>query len=184
MLEKIHNDIADGNNQKKHIEYLLNDLVETLNNEVRQYHILINTLIEQRIFFSKGDITSFEEINKRQGTIVLKIKTLEEARKSIISQLSHNFNIPKDELTITRLATIIYEPYNEYLLALSNDIVTIIKNLESIRESNAYLIQHALHYINGVLRIFASPDTRNLKYTNNGQLEHEKEKGNLMSSWG
>ena len=175
---------SEKSKEERHIESLLSDLVGILDSELEQYRILIDTLVDQRRCFANGDIASFEEINKRQGTLVLKIKTLEEARKSIISQLAYCFNIPKEEVTLAKLTPLIDEPYDECLSVLSEDIIDIIGELDSIRESNAYLIKHSLHYVSGVLRIFASSHSPSIKYSDNGQIEQEQDKGKLVSGWG
>ena len=73
---------------------LLEELVRILDVELDQYHSLLDMLYAQREHFAAGNIGPFEEISKRQETVVLKIKTLEEARKSIVNQLAQYFGIP------------------------------------------------------------------------------------------
>ena len=163
---------------------LLEDLVKILDTELDQYHDLLGMLHAQRKHFATGDIESFEEINKRQGTVVLKIKTLEEARKSIVSQLAQYFNVPQDGFTLTKLAALVDEPYSKQCKTFREEILSLIKKLENIRESNAYLIQHALHYVSGVLRIFASSRAQSYEYSNSGQLEPMHETGKYVSGWG
>jgi hypothetical protein len=163
---------------------LMGDLIEILENELEHYRILVNMLINQRKCFADGNIASFEEINKQQGTMVLKIKTLEEARKSAIFQLSQWLGLPQEGLTLSKLSDLMDDPYKIQLDILRDDIQSTIKNLENLRESNAYLVQHALHYVSGVLRIFVSSRSSNIKYSNNGQLEYNQKTGKLVSGWG
>jgi len=162
----------------------LGDLIEILENELKHYRILVSMLLEQRKCFAEGNMVSFEDINKRQGTMILKIKTLEEARKSVISQLSQSLGVDPEELTLSELADLIDDPYKGQLTILREDIKSTIKNLENIKESNAYLVQHALHYVSSVLRIFASSRSQNLRYSNNGRLEQDQRKGKYVSGWG
>lgn len=189
MSEKFFDDIkilsiSKQSGDEKYIERLLDDLIGILDNELEQYRILTYNLMDQRKSFANGDIASFEEINKKQGTLVLKIKTLEEARKSVISQLANLLNIEKEEVTLSKLIELINEPYSERLSSFGDEIINIIKDLENVRESNSYLIQHALHYVSGVLRIFLSSNSDNTKYLNNGQIEQSQKKGKFVSSWG
>jgi hypothetical protein len=163
---------------------LMGDLIEILENELEHYRILVNMLINQRKCFADGNIASFEDINKQQGTMVLKIKTLEEARKSAIFQLSQWLGLPQEGLTLSNLSDLMDDPYKIQLAILRDDIQSTIKNLENLRESNAYLVQHALHYVSGVLRIFVSSRSSNIKYSNNGQLEYNQKTGKLVSGWG
>ena len=163
---------------------LMGDLIEILENELEHYRILVNMLINQRKCFADGNIASFEDINKQQGTMVLKIKTLEEARKSAIFQLSQWLGLPQEGLTLSKLSDLMDDPYKIQLAILRDDIQSTIKNLENLRESNAYLVQHALHYVSGVLRIFVSSRSSNIKYSDNGQLEYDQKTGKLVSGWG
>jgi len=169
------------------VESLLAELVEILGVELGQYRDLLRLLRIQREHFATYDIRSFEEITKRQGTVVLKIKTLEEARKSIVCSLAQYFDIPHEEFTLAKLATLVdgsYPAYASRCVAYQQEILSFIRELENLRESNAYLIQHALHYVSGVLRIFASAHgTEQAPYSSSGQIEHNAVKGKHVSGW-
>ena len=168
----------------KNTDCLTEDLIEILENELEHYRILVKMLISQRKCFADGNIVFFENNNKQQGTMVLKIKTLEEARKSAIFQLSQWLGFPQEGLTLSKLVDLVDDPYKIRLASLRDDIQSTIKNLENIRESNAYLVQHALHYVSEVLRMFSSSHTSNIKYSNNGQLEYDQKTGKIISGWG
>ncbi len=165
-------------------ESLLEELVEILDAELHQYRELLRLLQAQRESFAASDISSFEEISKQQGTVVLKVKTLEEARKSIVSRLSQYFDVPPEGLTLGKLATLVDTQYGERYVKYQEEIMFLIKELENLRENNAYLIQQALHYVSGVLRIFASTNAADFAYSNNGRLEHKAKKGKRVSGWG
>ena len=174
----------DSGYSDNYLDDLMGNLLEILYNELSQYRILIDMLVEQRKCFSEGSIQFFEEIIKKQGTTILKIKTLEEARKSVVSQLSQFLGISQEGLTLSKLADLVSDPYSKRLSTFCDEINSIISDLENIKESNSYLIQHALHYVSGVLKIFASSHSQNVKYSNNGQLEQGQGKGKFVSSWG
>lgn len=166
------------------METWLEELAEILDAELYQYRELLRLLQDQRESFTAGDIISFEEISKQQGTVVLKVKTLEEARKSIASRLSQYFDVPSERLTLGRLATLVDDQYSKRCVEYQKEILSLIKELENFRENNAYLIQQALHYVSGVLRIFASTNTADFAYSSDGRLEHKTKKGKRVSGWG
>lgn len=159
------------------------NLVNVLETEIQLYQDLLEMLHKQRKCFSSGDIAGFEEINKQLGTVVLKIKTLEEARKAIVQQFAKRLNISQDEPTISKLAEFVGEPYDVKLLQLRKKINFMVKELNSVKEGNAYFIQHALRYVSGVLKIFAF-DSEDHRYQRNGKLENNIPKGRMISSWG
>ena len=162
----------------------LNELVEILDAELCQYRELLRLLYAHRESFTASDIASFEEITKQQETVVLKVKTLEEGRRSIASRLAQHFGVPREGLTLAKLATLVDTQYSEKCETYQKEIIYLTKELGDIRESNAYLMQQALHYVSGVLRIFASDHTTDIAYSGNGQLEHKVEKGKRVSGWG
>ena len=166
------------------IESLQEELVRILDAEIEQYRELLRMLRSQRECFNTREVKSFEEINKQQGTIVLKIKTLEEARKFIASRLAQCFDIPGEEVTLAKLASLADKPYGERCKAYQKEIVSLIRELESLKESNAYLIQQSLHYISGVLKIFASAHDMDIAYSDNGNLNYKAKKGKHVSGWG
>jgi hypothetical protein len=139
------------------IQSLLAEMLKVLNLEFRQYHNLLDLLHDQRNCFSSGDIESFERIGKQQETTVLKIKMLEEARKHIVSRLAHYYGISSDECMLAKLTKLVDGPYSRQISQCRNEAQSILEQLETARDSNAYLIRHTLHYITGVLKIFASP---------------------------
>lgn len=159
------------------------NLTNILETEVQLYQDLLKMLHEQRKCFSVGDIAGFEEINKQLGTIVLKIKTLEEARKATVQQIAKRLNISQDEPTISKLAELVGSPHDVKLLQLRRKINLMVKELNNIKEGNAYLIQHALRYVSGVLKIFAF-DSEDHRYQRNGKLDSKIPKGRMISSWG
>ncbi|MGB9595951.1 MAG: flagellar protein FlgN [Candidatus Poribacteria bacterium] len=181
---KTNTESKNFDHTKSQIGNLMESLVEVLYNELSQYRILIDLLFEQRQCFSEGNIQNFEEIIKKQGTTILKIKTLEEARKSIVSQLSNLLDLPQEAISLSKLADLVNYPYNKRLSGICNEIQSIISELDNIKESNAYIIKHSLHYVSGVLKIFASSHSQNTKYSNNGQLEQNGGKGKFISGWG
>lgn len=176
--------IEAGEKQSGRVEIALAELVEILDAELYQYRELLRLLQAQRESFAANDIGSFEEISKQQGTAVLKVKTLEEARKSIVSRLAQYLGVSGEALTLAKLATLVDERYSKQCAARQKEILFLIKELESLKENNAYLMQQALHYVSGVLRIFASAHNTDYSYSNNGQPEYQSRKGKYVSGWG
>ena len=183
-----------GNGRIEKLAIALEELVGILDVELDQYRDLLRLLHSQREFFAVGDIGSFEEISKRQETAVLKIKTLEEARKSVVARLAQYLNIPPSdtsEFTLSKLAALVetsadalIRAYGERCAAYREEILSLIRELENLRENNSYLIQHALHHVTGVLKIFASAHITDCGYSRVGQIKQKAKTGKRVSGWG
>jgi flagellar biosynthesis/type III secretory pathway chaperone len=176
--------VEENQQESEALGNLMQELAGILEVEIDQYCDLLRLLRDQREKIIAADIGSVEEIIKRQETAILKIKTLEEARKCLVSKLAQYFDSPSEEFTLVELADLVDRPYNEWFTVYQKEIVSLIRELENLRKSNAYLIQQGLHYVNGVLKIFASVQSTDLVYSRNGKLEREKKKGKYVSGWG
>ncbi|MBD3182245.1 hypothetical protein GF312_08135 [Candidatus Poribacteria bacterium] len=165
------------------LENLLDELLNILDMEMNQYKELLSLLYKQREYFKSGDIKGFEGNTKQQGTIVLRIKTIEEARKYIVQTIAQHFNIPTNEFTLSKLSKLVESPYDAQYTSYRKDITKILRELGNVRERNSYLVQHALHHVNGVLKTFASSRSSENGYSNKGKIENEIEKGKFVSGW-
>ena len=178
------NSVEEDQRESEALSNLMQELAGILEVEIDQYCDLLHLLRNQREKIIAADVRSVEEIIKRQETVVLKIKTLEEARRCLVSRLAQYSDSSSEEFTLVELADMVGRPYNEWFTAYQKEIVSLIGELENLRESNAYLIQQGLHYVNGVLKIFASVQSTDLAYSRNGKLEQEKKRGKYVSGWG
>ena len=176
--------VEEDQRESEALGNLMQELAGILEVEIDQYCDLLRLLRDQREKIIAADIRSVEEIIKRQETAILKIKTLEEARRCLVSRLAQYFDSSSEEFTLVELADMVDRPYSEWFTAYQKEIVSLIRELENVRESNAYLIQQGLHYVNGVLKIFASVRSTDLAYSRSGELEREKKKGKYVSGWG
>lgn len=166
------------------LKNLLNELSGVLEVEIDQYQECLDLLHKQQEKIVAGDSSGVEKIGKKQDTLILKIKTLEEGRKSIVLQLAQYFDTSAREFNLTKLTRLVRNPYSERFIAYQKQILYLIKKLECLRESNTYLLQNALHYINGILKIFASFDTIETAYSKEGLLEFNLERVRRISEWG
>jgi len=166
------------------LKNLLNELSGVLEVEIDQYQECLDLLHKQQEKIVAGDSSGVEKIGKKQDTLILKIKTLEEGRKSIVLQLAQYFDTSAREFNLTKLIRLVGNPYSERFIAYQKQILYLIKKLECLRESNTYLLQNALHYINGILKIFASFDTIETAYSKEGLLEFNLERVRRISEWG
>ena len=149
------------------IRTLLSDLMEVLHKEIDQYRNLMDLLQVQREYLSVYDIDSSAEMSKRQETVILSIKMLEEGRKAVVSRIAQYLDVPLEQISLTELSTLTDKSCErrcpvcqENMLSHQREIISLIDGLESLRLVNAALIQQELRSTNQVLRIFASPKSK------------------------
>ena len=149
------------------IRTLLSDLTEVLHKEIDQYRNIMDLLKVQREYLSVYDTDSSAEMSKRQETVILSIKMLEEGRKAVVSRMSQYLDVPLEQISLTELSTLTDKSCErkcpvcqENMLSHQREIISLIDGLESLRLGVAGSIKQELHYTNQVLRIFASPKSK------------------------
>ncbi len=153
--------------EKIHVRALLEDLMEVLHKEIDQYRNLMDLLQVQREYLSVYDIDSFAEMGKRQETVILSIKMLEEGRKAVVSRIAQYLDVPFDQISLAELSILTgksCEPRcpvcQRRILSHQKEIISLTEGLESIKLGNASSVQQELHYTNQVLKIFALPKNK------------------------
>jgi len=141
--------------------------MEVLHKEIDQYRNLMDLLQVQREYLSVYDIDSSAEMSKRQETVILSIKMLEEGRKAVVSRIAQYLDVPLEQISLTELSTLTDKSCERRCPVCQRkmpphqrEIISLIDGLESLRLVNAALIQQELRSTNQVLRIFASPKSK------------------------
>ncbi len=153
--------------EKIHVRALLEDLMEVLHKEIDQYRDLMNLLQVQREYLSVYDIDSSAEIGKRQETVILSIKMLEEGRKAVVLRIAQCLDVPFEQISLAKLSGLTDKSCERRcpvcqrkILCHQREIISLIEGLESIKLVDISSIQQELHYTNQVLRIFALPKSK------------------------
>jgi flagellar biosynthesis/type III secretory pathway chaperone len=161
---------------------LLERLSEILSQEIAQYSKLLDILSVERHAIVGDSAERIHDILKQQETLILELKTLEEARVTIMDKFVEQFQTSTQKLTLLELATLVKEPFASEYKELSRQLGELLQQLEQVNRDNMYLIDHSLDYVNSALRLFAaadffgvgySSDTKNLKYRAQGKHIHK-----------
>ena len=149
------------------IRSLLRDLMEVVHREISQYRKLMDLLQVQREYLSAYNADSSAEMGKRQETVVLSIKMLEEGRKAVVSRMGQYLDIPIEQISLAELSMSADKSCirkcpvcQENMLSHQREIISLIGELESFGSGITGSIQQELHYTNQVLRIFALPKNK------------------------
>jgi flagellar biosynthesis/type III secretory pathway chaperone len=134
----------------------LGKFLEILSREVECYSTLVELLQEERRYIASNDVDRLNEVLKRQNTVILEIKALEEARRALMRKFSEILDLPFEELTLMRLTDVVDEPYSEILSRYGDLIDELTVKIQELNADNSYLIDKSIEYIVGALHIFVS----------------------------
>lgn len=105
-------------------------------------------------FMAKLQIEELERNNKAKTTILLKIQTMDEARKCAVRQLAMAFGLAEDKVRIEDLSRVLNKTEGEKLNQLRTRLRAVIEKAKSVQEKSAHLAQASLAWINGSLASF------------------------------
>ena len=134
----------------------LRKLSNILGREHGQYTKLLELLSTQRQAMTSQDPESLNELLKYQGTIILELKALDEARTALMRKLAHSLHIPSSEPTLTQIAQCAEEPFASEYRDFAQRLREVVQAVEKVHQDNSYLLDRSLDHVNGMLRFFTS----------------------------
>ena len=162
------------------MQLLLKKLSNILNQQVTQYSRLLELLSNERQTIVSDKPEELDELMKQQGTLILELKALEEARLALMDKIAAHFRINASSLTLSRLSVLVDEPYSSEYGRVGKQLSEIMNGMEAKNKDNAYLIDRTLDYVNGALRIFTTPDILARGYSALNNLGRQSIQGKLL----
>ena len=160
---------------------LFSELVAILNQEIELHKELLSLLHRDReIIIDLRTEEIFENIKKKE-TCVLKIKILEESRLSLINKLSHQYAVPVHELTLSKVLTLVGEPYRSHLVTSRSTLLALIKSINDVNHSNSLIIRDSLHYFEHSLHFLHHTSSGSPTYLGSGKIKDSMRFGGLLS---
>lgn len=148
-------------------ENILKDLFTLLEKEIELYKHLFLVAKKKQTALFEGKLAEIEEFTKTEQILLLQVGKVEEGRQSLHLQLANYFSMPVGELTISKLAEKVEEPWIGKISRMEEDFILVLGELKIINESNSGLIKQSLDFINFSINLVAGSDS-GLTYPNKG----------------
>ncbi len=159
----------------------LRKLSDILGREHGQYRKLLELLSVQREAIVSHHPEDLNEILKYQGTIILELKALDEARAALMRKLARNLCIPGTEPTLSQIADCAEEPFATEYRSFAQQLRGVVQEVEKVHQDNSYLLDRSLDHVNGMLRLFTSAEVAGSgDYTRFIQHQPRVEQGRLL----
>ena len=146
---------------------LIEDLIDTLDNENKEYTKLLDLSMQKTAVIVKGDIKKLQEIVAKEQLIVDDINILEKKREEGLDDISNVLNIPNEELTLKRLIEIMNKQPKEHaaLIKVHDELKATVDNMVKINDNNKMLLQQSLDMVDFELNLaknaMMAPETAN-----------------------
>ncbi len=153
---------------------LMESLITVLEEENKEYAILLDLSIRKTPIIIKGDLEQLQKITDEEQVIVSKVNTLDKKRMNILTDIANVINKDVETLKLKSLVQVLEgRPQEQKKLTACHDGLSIVmKDLTIINEQNRSLIESALEMvtfdINLIQALKTAPETAN--YTRNAHV--------------
>ena len=163
------------------MDALVTELQELLTQEIALHKHLLGLLHKEKGFLIDLSTEEILENSKKKETCTLKIKMLEESRSVLVRQLSQHSGVPAEELTLSKIVSLLEEPHRSTLDAIRSTLTSLIKSIQEANQHNSLVVKDALHYCKRSLDFLSSSSVANPTYVDGGRIKDRTRFGSLLS---
>lgn len=133
---------------------LSQSLERVLQDQLDLYENYLNLLTKDEDLMAHLKIEELELNNKLKTTIFLKLQTMDEARKTVVKQMSKAMDLPEERVTLEDIARKLSSLQSGRLLELRKKLKAVIARAKAMQVNTSALAQTSLTWINGSMRSF------------------------------
>ena len=163
------------------MDALLSELIAILNKEIGLHKELLSFLHKDRELLVDLCVEEIFESNKKKETCTLKIKMLEESRSLLVDKLSQHYAILPQDLTLSKIVSLVEEPYRSALDTVRSNLTSLIKSIKEVNQGNALIVNDSLYYFNRTLDFLNYASSLSPTYVDNGKIKDPKRFGSIIS---
>jgi len=131
----------------------VSDLLEIVRKEINLYRDLIEHVRRKTALLVQGRVQEILESNLVDETYNMRLRTLEGQMTRICHDLGQSFRIPREEVSLMRLADNLEQSLAQELRIQATLFRNIVKQLKSVNQRNMRLVERSLHYSRGLLAL-------------------------------
>ena len=137
---------------------LIDELIDVLTNEEKEYQDLILLSQEKTPVLVKGDLEKLQKITEAEQFVIGKVNKLEKRRTEVVTDIALVLGKDKETLKITDIADMLNSQPEEQkkLLDLNDKLRDTLKKIQTVNELNKELVNESLDFIKYNLDLFKS----------------------------
>jgi hypothetical protein len=146
----------------------ISDLLGIIREETSLYRDFLENARRKTSLLVQGSVEAILENNQAEETLSARLRELELEMARRCNDLSRAFRIPREEVTLMKLAESLEPSLALEIRAQTALLRDLIKQLKSISRRNLRLIEKSVHYAQGLLALIANASG---SYRPNGLFE-------------
>ncbi len=155
-------------------------LVDGIANIIKVYRLLLDNVLNEKECLIKADIEKLTENNRSKETILLKIRTFENARLKVTRDLAATVGANTEQPRLLEIANFFAGVDGEKLRDQHGVLELLISRVNEVNKENEILAQSALKHIDGALGSLRDTFSEKPVYKKEGSLTTAPQSGRLV----
>lgn len=152
------------------MEAKVQNLINILEYELERYSALLNILNKERNALIQMRIDDVHMFNSKKEQVLFDIETSEIKRNRIVTFISKEQNIPAEEMSISRLATVIPKKFIITLEKLQLELNKVISDIAEANTVNGMLIEKTDKFLSKCINLINTICTPVSVYMPSGEV--------------
>ena len=161
-------------------ENVYDNLLDLLTGEADHYRSLLLVLEGEKKAIIASSLGELGKTVKEKEDLLLKIRTIEEQRRAVMKNLTESLGYAPHELTITKLAELVEEPYSARFHSLCSDLLPLIKTVHDVNGVNKALLMHSVELIKSAFVFLNNLIAVNSVYYRSGRMRQNDQSGKVL----
>jgi flagellar biosynthesis/type III secretory pathway chaperone len=156
------------------MEILLNELLELLEDEIEIFRFLLPVFKKEEEAVLALDFNELNKASAEKEKLLFNMCSLEKKRTDVMNNLSEYLEVLPEELTLTKLAQSVKEPYSIQLRNCGLQLLKLTKNISNANADNKNMFAHSLNFVKGALTLLQNIIAPGQVYHRTGQVQAER----------
>ncbi|MGE0763553.1 MAG: flagellar protein FlgN [Bdellovibrionales bacterium] len=163
------------------IDALQFDLLGTLEELVRLYRVLLETVRREKEILISSQLDDLNENNRGKEAILVKIQVIDEQREAQAKALAMALRINAPEPRLLDLARYASGEVGDRFRNFHSVLEILLKRVQELNKDNELLVQSALQHITGAMKAIREDLQEKPTYQRKGEVSAPAATGQLVS---
>ena len=157
------------------------NFLDLLDGEAALYRALLSVLQLEKNAIIGSNLGELGKTGKEKEALLLKISIIEEQRQIMMEDLAESLECSPHDLTITKLAELVEEPYPARFKRLCSDLLPLAKTIRDVNDGNKALLRHSVELVRSSFAFLNNLITANAVYYRSGRMQQNDQSGKVLS---
>ncbi|MBW1706500.1 MAG: flagellar protein FlgN [Deltaproteobacteria bacterium] len=156
------------------------NLLNLLHGEAALYRALLSVLQGEKDAIIGSNLGELGKTGKEKEELLFKIRIIEEQRQIMIKDLARSLGRSPHDLTITKLAELVEEPYSDRFRSLCSDLLPLARTIRDVNDGNKALLRHSVELIRSSFAFLNNLIAVNAVYYRSGRMQQNDQSGKVL----